>query len=79
MNAVIDVLASSEVDCLERLWGQLLVHHSREAAHLAALGAVRSPEDSCGDSTFNGCRSRSQPHWSPGMGISCSDMRSCAF
>ncbi|MFF7953312.1 GNAT family N-acetyltransferase [Streptomyces griseorubiginosus] len=46
MNPVIDVLASSEVDCLERLWGQLLVHHSREAAHLAALGAVRSPEDS---------------------------------
>ncbi|WP_327348979.1 GNAT family N-acetyltransferase [Streptomyces europaeiscabiei] len=23
-----------------------MVHHSREAAHLAALGAVRSPEDS---------------------------------
>jgi ribosomal protein S18 acetylase RimI-like enzyme len=46
MNPVIDVLASSEVDCLERLWGQLLAHHSREAAHLAALGAVRSPEDS---------------------------------
>ena len=46
MNPVIDVLASSEVDCLEHLWGQLLVHHSREAPHLAALGAVRSPEDS---------------------------------
>ena len=46
MNPVIDVLAPSEVDCLEHLWGQLLVHHSREAAHLAALGAVRSPEDS---------------------------------
>ncbi|MGV4986790.1 N-acetyltransferase family protein [Streptomyces sp. NPDC001709] len=46
MNPVIDVLAPSEVDCLERLWGQLLLHHSREAAHLTALGAVRSPEDS---------------------------------
>ncbi|MEU6806094.1 GNAT family N-acetyltransferase [Streptomyces neyagawaensis] len=46
MNPVIDVLASSEVDCLERLWGQLLAHHSREAAHLTALGAVRSPEES---------------------------------
>jgi ribosomal protein S18 acetylase RimI-like enzyme len=46
MNPVIDVLAASEVDCLEQLWSQLLVHHSREAAHLAALGALRSPEDS---------------------------------
>ncbi|GLX49059.1 hypothetical protein Shyhy01_20090 [Streptomyces hygroscopicus subsp. hygroscopicus] len=46
MNPVIDVLAASEVDCLEPLWGQLLAHHGREAAHLAALGAVRSPEDS---------------------------------
>ncbi|MEU9221040.1 GNAT family N-acetyltransferase [Streptomyces sp. NPDC048376] len=46
MNPVIDVLASSEVDCLERLWGQLLAHHTREAAHLAALGTVRPPEDS---------------------------------
>ncbi|MFF7262031.1 GNAT family N-acetyltransferase [Streptomyces sp. NPDC008159] len=46
MDPVIDVLAASEVDCLEHLWGQLLAHHSREAAHLAALGAVRSPEDS---------------------------------
>ncbi|MEU0030876.1 GNAT family N-acetyltransferase [Streptomyces sp. NPDC006335] len=46
MNPVIDVLAPSEVDCLERLWGQLLVHHSREAAHLAALGTVRSSEES---------------------------------
>ncbi|WP_189317383.1 hypothetical protein [Streptomyces brasiliensis] len=46
MNPVIDVLPSSEVDRLERLWRQLLAHHSREAAHLAALGAVRSPEDS---------------------------------
>jgi ribosomal protein S18 acetylase RimI-like enzyme len=46
MNPVIDVLAVSEVDCLEQLWGQLLAHHSREAAHLSALGAVRSPEDS---------------------------------
>ncbi|WP_330173196.1 GNAT family N-acetyltransferase [Streptomyces sp. NBC_01498] len=46
MNPVIDVLTSSEVDRLERLWGQLLAHHSREAAHLAALGPVRPPEDS---------------------------------
>ncbi|MEW1860276.1 GNAT family N-acetyltransferase [Streptomyces sp. NPDC088194] len=28
------------------MWGQLLAHHSREAAHLAALGAVRPPEES---------------------------------
>ena len=46
MNPVIDVLEPSEVDCLERLWGQLLVHHSREAAHLAVRGTVRSPEGS---------------------------------
>ncbi|WP_078912782.1 GNAT family N-acetyltransferase [Streptomyces sp. NRRL S-646] len=46
MNPVIDGLAASEVDCLEHLWGQLLAHHSREAAHLTALGGVRSPEDS---------------------------------
>lgn len=46
MNPVIDVLPPSEVDRLERLWGQLLVHHTRQATHLAALGAVRSPEDS---------------------------------
>lgn len=45
MNPVIDVLAASEVDCLEHLFGQLLAHHSREAAHLGALGTVRSPED----------------------------------
>ena len=46
MQPVIDVLAPSEVDCLERLWGQLLAHHTQAAEHLAALGAVRSPEDS---------------------------------
>ncbi|MBL1093372.1 MULTISPECIES: GNAT family N-acetyltransferase [Streptomyces] len=46
MNPVIDVLASSDVDCLERLWKQLLVHHSRAAGHLTSLGAVRPPEDS---------------------------------
>lgn len=46
MHPVIDVLPPAEVDSLERLWGQLLAHHSREAAHLSALGTVRSPEDS---------------------------------
>ena len=46
MNPVIDVLPASEVDCLERLWGQLLVHHAQQAPHLTALGALRSPEDS---------------------------------
>lgn len=46
MNPVIEVLASSEVDDLEFLWKQLLVHHSRKAGHLASLGAVRTPEDS---------------------------------
>ncbi|WP_405875955.1 MULTISPECIES: GNAT family N-acetyltransferase [unclassified Streptomyces] len=46
MNPVIDVLASSEVDSLERLWGQLLIHHSQGAPHLEALGEVRSPEES---------------------------------
>ncbi|WP_335970607.1 GNAT family N-acetyltransferase [Streptomyces sp. CA2R106] len=46
MNPVIEVLAASEVDRLEHLWGQLLGHHSRQAPHLAALGAVRTPEES---------------------------------
>jgi ribosomal protein S18 acetylase RimI-like enzyme len=46
MHPVIDVLASGDVDCLEFLWRQLLVHHSRTAGHLAHLGDVRPPEDS---------------------------------
>jgi ribosomal protein S18 acetylase RimI-like enzyme len=46
MPPVIDVLDPSELDRLEHLWSQLLAHHSREAAHLAALGAVRPPEES---------------------------------
>lgn len=46
MNPVIDVLASSDVDRLERLWKQLLAHHSQAAGHLTSLGAVRPPEDS---------------------------------
>ncbi|MFI2206644.1 GNAT family N-acetyltransferase [Streptomyces sp. NPDC020192] len=46
MNAVIEVLAPSDVDRLERVWKQLLVHHSRTAGHLTSLGAVRPPEDS---------------------------------
>lgn len=43
---MIEVPSPAEVDRLESLWGQLLAHHSREAAHLAALGAVRPPEES---------------------------------
>jgi ribosomal protein S18 acetylase RimI-like enzyme len=46
MNPVIDVLAPSEIDRLEQLWGQLLAHHNEAAGHLAALAPVRSPEDS---------------------------------
>ncbi|MDH6522567.1 ribosomal protein S18 acetylase RimI-like enzyme [Streptomyces sp. SAI-135] len=46
MHPVIDVLASSDVDRLERLWKQLLVHHDRAAGHLTSLGAVRPPEES---------------------------------
>jgi GNAT superfamily N-acetyltransferase len=43
---VIAVLPAAEIDRLEPLWAQLLAHHSRDAEHLAALGAVRSREDS---------------------------------
>ena len=46
MEPVIDVVAVSEVDRLKPPRGQLLVHHSRVVGYLAALGAVRSPEDS---------------------------------
>lgn len=46
MEHVIDVLAASQIDRLEPLWAQLLTHHSQQAAHLAALGAVRPPRDS---------------------------------
>lgn len=46
MGPVIDVLHADEVDCLQRLWVQLLAHHSRVAPQLATLGAVRSPADS---------------------------------
>ncbi|WP_160159357.1 GNAT family N-acetyltransferase [Streptomyces sp. SLBN-118] len=46
MNPVIDVLAASEIDHLEGLWGQLLAHHSKKAPHLAELGALRSPAES---------------------------------
>lgn len=35
-----------QIDRLEPLWAQLLAHHSQQAAHLAALGAVRPPRDS---------------------------------
>ena len=46
MEPVIDVVAVSEVDRLKPPRGQLLVHHGRVVGYLAALGAVRSPEDS---------------------------------
>jgi hypothetical protein len=46
MEPVIDVVAVSEVDRLKPPRGRLLVHHSRVVGYLAALGAVRSPEDS---------------------------------
>jgi hypothetical protein len=46
MEPVIDVVAVSEVDRLKPPRGQLLVHHSRVVGYPAALGAVRSPEDS---------------------------------
>ena len=46
MEPVIDVLAASQIDRLEPLWAQLLAHHSQQAGHLAALGAVRPPADS---------------------------------
>jgi hypothetical protein len=46
MEPVIDVVAVCEVDRLKPPRGQLLVHHSRVVGYLAALGAVRSPEDS---------------------------------
>jgi hypothetical protein len=46
MEPVIDVAAVSEVDRLKPPRGRLLVHHSRLVGYLAALGAVRSPEDS---------------------------------
>ncbi|WP_328677530.1 hypothetical protein OG905_25490 [Streptomyces sp. NBC_00322] len=45
MNPVIDVLAASEVDRLEDLWGQLLAHHSQKAPHLGELDAVGSSEE----------------------------------
>lgn len=43
---MIAVLPAAEIDRLEPLWAQLLAHHSLDAKHLAALGAVRSREDS---------------------------------
>ncbi len=46
MELVVSDLAAGEVDSLEPLWRQLLVHHSQVAPHLAALGAVRAPADS---------------------------------
>ena len=46
MEPVIDVVAVSKVDRLKPPRGQLLVHHSRVVGYLAALGAVRSSEDS---------------------------------
>lgn len=46
MSPVLDVLAPSEVDRLERLWGLLLAHHDRQAPHLAALGPLRPPAES---------------------------------
>jgi GNAT superfamily N-acetyltransferase len=46
VEPVIAVLPAAEIDRLEPLWAQLLAHHSLDAEHLAALGAVRSREDS---------------------------------
>lgn len=46
MEPVIDILPASAIDRLEGLWGQLLLHHSRTAQHLAALGALHTPQDS---------------------------------
>lgn len=46
MEPVINVVAASQIDRLEPLWAQLLAHHAQQAAHLAALGAIRPPGDS---------------------------------
>jgi len=46
MNAVIEKLASSDIDQLKFLWRQLYLHHDRLAPHLAVLGPIRPPEES---------------------------------
>jgi ribosomal protein S18 acetylase RimI-like enzyme len=46
MELLVSDLVAAEVDSLEPLWRQLLIHHSQVAPQLAALGAVRAPEDS---------------------------------
>jgi ribosomal protein S18 acetylase RimI-like enzyme len=46
MDYAIGVLPAAQIDRLQGLWQELLDHHLQGAQHLAALGPVRSAEDS---------------------------------
>ncbi|WP_441247188.1 GNAT family N-acetyltransferase [Kitasatospora sp. McL0602] len=46
MEYEIEGLAAEDIDRAEPLWAQLLAHHVRAAPQLAALGAVRTAEES---------------------------------
>ena len=81
MEPVIDVVAVSEVDRLRPPRAQLLVHHSRwwgtwqlwvPCARPRTLGLYG------GETTSNGCRSRSPERSSLGTGKVCAAMRRCA-
>jgi hypothetical protein len=81
MEPVIDVVAVSEVDRLKPPRGQLLVHHSRVVGTWQLWVPCARPRTLGlygGETTSNGCRSRS-PERSPlGTGKVCAAMRRCA-